>query len=546
MAKRKTYFDTVGKAIAVAVKRLDGFVNYQSSLGVEGSDPVKAAIVDLPRHLNDDDLVTLWRDSPYAMIGVDDLAHTATRKGWKVTTTEPMPPALNVDASDLACDVDDDWSIWLLTRRAIIFGRLLGLGVIIPVLDDGLPPSAPLDLNRPYRLLNLIVADKRELTPLKWQGDMTKRGYNEPELWSYTSRGAASGTISLTIHASRLIKFGGRDVPRDIIVNNNGADDSVLRPAYDAIQHKSTFDDSRAVLINDFKVDVITSPDIDSIATGDAQLEYIDERMGLLAKGKSLLNMLVLDGSETYAKSSTSVAGVADLDDRTSNELGAALRMPQTRLFGEAPGGLNTDGESQQKNWNDQSAAWQRLELRPQLVQLYRLIFGALNGPTKGYVPKKFYVEFEPLDEPSEKQRAELRKVTAETDAIYLDRGVISSDHVAKGRFGEGSWTVDLPPAEVYVDESTEAPSDVSSAGGESAPTEPQTELSLNGAQIQSMVAITTAVSAGQIPEESGQAILEAAFGLSPQAAKRIAGTFKAAPNPAPVAPLTPENPENA
>jgi len=544
MSTIKTRFGAVRQTLDILAKRLDGFVNHTTSLGVQGADPVKDAIIDVARHISDEDLLSLWRDNPYASIGVDDLALTATRKGWRVGTNIAMPSALDVDASDLACDLDDDWAIWLTVRRAVILGRLFGLAAIIPILDDGLPPSEPLDLTRPYRVLNLIVADKRELTPYSWQGNVTKRGFGEPDIWQYSPRAASSNAIAMQIHNSRLLKFGGKDVPRDVLLMNNGADDSVLRTALDAIQHKATFDDSRAVLVNDFKVDVITSPDIDHIATSDEQLEYIDKRMSLLARGKSLLNMIVLDGKETYAKSSTSVAGLADLDDRTSNQLAAALRMPQTRLSGEAPGGLNTDGESQQKNWNDVATAWQRLELRPQLVQLYRIFFGARNGPTQGITPAKFYIEFEPLDEPTEQQKANARKTVAETDAIYLDRGVISPEHVAKGRFSEGAWTVDLPPSEAFADLPDDADVDAIQPDAGVAPSAESSGF--NGAQVTAIVAIATSVAAGQISPEQGATIIEAAFGVTPEIAKRIAGTFTG--NQVAIAATAPEalGPDNA
>jgi phage-related protein (TIGR01555 family) len=533
------------------IDRLDSFTNPTSSLGEDGFDPTLDAEVKPPRHLNDQELLTLWRDNHYAGIAVDERVESATRKGWRVTTPDKMPPALDVDATDLACDFDDDWSIWLAVRQAHALGDLFGFAAIFPILDDGKHPSEPLDLSRPYKpykLLNILVVDKRELTPVRWTASMVDRNYRKPEVWSFTPYGQAGGVAGLYIHHSRLIPFGGRFVPPDVVAQNNGAGDSMLRPAWEAIRHKTTIDQSRAVLMNDFKVDVITTPDLDSLTTADEQLEYQENRLRILAKAKSLLNLVLLDGKETYQKTTTSVAGVADLDDRTANELSSAFRMPQTRLNGEAPGGLNTDGESQTKNWNDQIAALQRLRIRPGLVRLYRIAFGASNGPTGGVVPRKFYVEFAALDEPTEQQAANTRFTVAQTDAVYLDRAVISPERVARGRFAEAAWSVDLPPEndvvpldDVPLDDVPQP--DALDVGGKQMPA---SATVLNGAQIASMVQVAAAVAAGQITEDSAREIIKVAFNVDDDTAARIVGKPSAviAPQPVPTLPDPAQQPD--
>lgn len=523
------------------IDRLDGFVNETSSLGVSGVDPTEDAYVDVPKQLPDAAMLSLWRDNHYAAIGVDEIPENATRKGWAVTTPDDMPDGL--DKANLACDFDDDWSIFLMVREAMSYGDLFGLGAIIPVLDDGLHPSEPLDLSRPYRLLNLVVADKRELTPVKWAGSMTKRGFGRPEIWSYSPLGNGAEVAGLYIHDSRIIKFGGRPVPRDVLALNNGANDSKLRKAYTPIQHKTTIDQSRAVLMNDFKVDVITSPDLDSLTTADEQFDYQERRLKILAKAKSLLNLVLLDGKETYTKTTTSVAGVADLDDRATNEVASALRMPQTRLNGEAPGGLNTDGESQTKNFNDQVAATQRLFIKPGLVKLYRIVFGATDGPTKGVVPERFYIEFASLDEPTEQQKANTRLTVAQTDAVYLDRGVIAPDRVERSRFGDSTWSVDLQPDDEAIDAQLFDVPPVDAAAPVDQAAQPDAAASsLNGAQVKTMLEVVAAATAGQIPFDSARSIIAAAYGYDDARAARIVAEGSAVRNPVAVATLPDPN----
>jgi phage-related protein (TIGR01555 family) len=507
------------------LKRLDGFANIASGLGVRGEDPTLDVHVTPQAIMSDDELLELWRFNAYSALGVDELAYEATRKGWRVCTTEAAPKG--VQATDMALDLDKRWRLRRMVRDAISFGRLYGLAGIMCVVEDGKDPREPLDLEKPLVLLNLVLLDKREMQPHEWQDKLDKQGFGEPLTWRVNPR-SVGRTSNIIVHTSRIIRFGGRSVPRDVLHENNGADDSILFPAEDAIKHKSQFDNGRAVIVNDFKVDVVKTANLDGIATSD-QHDYLKARFGLLAKTKSLLNMLVLDGSEEYIKSSTTVAGLADLDDRTTSELAAALRIPQTRLMGEAPSGLNTDGDSSQRNWASQVSAWQQLELEPILIDLYNVLFRDANSPTKGKIPKKYYIEFLPLDEPTEAERANVRKTVADTDAVYLDRGVVDPDHVARGRFGEQAWSVDLPAIGSYEDdEPIDAEFDVVPSAPEAAAT------ALNGAQVASMVTVVASVAAGEIGRESAIEIIMLAFNVTRDVATRVVGNPEAVTNPKP------------
>lgn len=455
-------------------KRFDAFVNAVTGLGTSG-DKAMATEIAPTRPLDLERLEDLYRSSAYAAVLVDELVFEATRKGWTVNIN---------DRAGVCEDFDDDWDMRDMVVRAATMGRLLGGAVVFAVINDGHDPSEEFDADRPFELLNFVVLDRREISALTWDTDVTSRTFGQPLTWLIQPRSGGQET-GRVVHASRVVYFGGAKVSRQVRIEQQGFDDSILRRALPAIRNKTSIDQSRAHIVQDFKTDILKTANLDTIGTADEQLDYFEQRTELIARSKSNINMVLLDAGEDFQKTSTSVAGLADLDSAAIEELTTAARMPRTRFTGEAPGGLSTDGSSQITNWNSQVASFQTNELRKSLVKIYRYVLGASNGPCKGRMPKKWHIEFCPLDEPSEFQKAALRKTVAETDVMYLDRGVLSAPHVAEERFGEGGWSFDMAPPEPVDDDP--------------------------------VLAVAAAVHTGVLDRAAARMTLESAFGLSPE-----------------------------
>jgi phage-related protein (TIGR01555 family) len=117
--------------------------------------------------------------------------------------------------------------------------------------------------------------------------------------------------------------------------------------------------------------------------------------------------------------------------------------MPLTRLMGVSPGGLTATGESDLSWWYGQVDVYRELELKPKIMAFLRVLARSL-----GIVLDGLDVTFPPLWSMSDKEQAELRKIVADTDAVYISQGVLLPEEVALSRFGSGTWsaetTVDL------------------------------------------------------------------------------------------------------
>ena len=76
------------------------------------------------------------------------------------------------------------------------------------------------------------------------------------------------------------------------------------------------------------------------------------------------------------------------------------------------------------------------------LEKLTRYIMLSQDGPFGGVELDNWSIQFVPLWQNTEEQEAIVRKIVAETDAIYLDRGVLDPAEVAVSRFGGNRWSM--------------------------------------------------------------------------------------------------------
>jgi phage-related protein (TIGR01555 family) len=115
--------------------------------------------------------------------------------------------------------------------------------------------------------------------------------------------------------------------------------------------------------------------------------------------------------------------------------LAAAARLPVSLLMGQAPAGMNATGESDIRFFYDQVRAEQEA-LKPKLERLIKIISANDNA--------KVSIEFPALWQMTDREKAELRRMEAETDRIYLQEGVLLPEEVAIKRFSGGEYAIDL------------------------------------------------------------------------------------------------------
>lgn len=103
----------------------------------------------------------------------------------------------------------------------------------------------------------------------------------------------------------------------------------------------------------------------------------------------------------------------------------AAAGMPATKLLETQPKGFNSTGEYEDDQYKLLLVAIQKEDFTPILDMHYAILAMSKYG-----IKRDFTINFEEIDTPTEKERAEINEIKARTDASYIQAGVFSPDEV--------------------------------------------------------------------------------------------------------------------
>lgn len=438
-----TVGDTAREALREVGRRVDSLFNTLTGIGGEYDKGVTAEPDTSRIPMTDDKLDILYRFNGYIERYVDRHAEEATRASWTVEDGS--------DDTDPMDEEDERLNVVSRFEEAVKWARLYGGCVILIVVDEGGNEdlSEPININRVRAVTNLVVLDKREATAAEYDGDITSKNYRNVKYWSLSpvrSFASLDGARGMNrVHHSRVVYIPGKKLPPTLRMRNQGYDESVVQAVWDKARNLEVVDQAGAILSMDLKHDVLKVEGLSEIAAGD-QAEYFETRMKLIAKQRSLLGMIILGDGETYDTRSANITGYANLHDRAKEAFAAVCDTPQTVMFGTPPSGLNTDGDSSRKNFDKSIARFQAKTLYDPLQKIYALIYAAKKGPFKGRIPKKIKIKFSSLENLSAKERAELEKVHAETDAIRVEWGFVTVEHVTRSRHSESGYSNELLP----------------------------------------------------------------------------------------------------
>lgn len=341
--------------------------------------------------------------------------------------------------------------------QALKWGRLFGGALLIIGAQDGSTDlSQPLNEKRVGSIPWLIVVDKRNAIPQKYYDKLGPK-FGEPETYMITAQGNATG-LSFVVHESRCIRFGAVEVDAQRGRQLHGWDQSVLQRPYEVLRMFATALQGVGISLADsnqgiFKIKGL----IESLSTNQA--ESIKERLQMLDYGRSNARSAVLDATEDFSKVASSFSGTPELVDRFMQWVAAAADMPVSILFGRSAAGMNATGDLDLDSWHASVASYQTNDINPKLIRLLEILQLSKDSPTRGQLLPGWSdesVQWKPLRVPSAKEAAEVRKLHAETMALYVTMQAFDPAQVAiavAGR-GGGEWSDAAPEINVAALES--------------------------------------------------------------------------------------------
>ena len=242
----------------------------------------------------------------------------------------------------------------------------------------------------------------------------------DPQVWY---------VMGTEIYKSRLLPFIGRPVP------------DILKPAYAfgglsmsqmAMPYVDIWLRTResvgeiihafSVMILSTKMATTTMPGGSGGGNGD-----VLARMALANLLRDNQGMMVIDKeTEDFKNIAAPISGLEGLQAQSQEHLASVARIPGIKLFGIQPTGLNASSEGEMRAFNDTIHGAQEHLFRSPLTTVTDLMQMSLWGERD---PDITY-DFLPLQELTPKEKAEVRKLDAETDQIRIDSGVVWQEEV--------------------------------------------------------------------------------------------------------------------
>lgn len=394
----------------------DGLQNVVSGMGT--SRDKAAGVSYVLSLLTDDQIEAAYRNSDLAEHIIDYPAEDAGRE-WREWKADKAQIEL-LEAEEKRLGVRNK------VIEALKASRLWGGGAIL--IGDGTSDlSKPLDAARTQKggIKYLTVLRRQELQAGELQRDPNVDGYGRPAHYTIATMTAGG----LQIHPSRLVVFRGKTIPGGSSVNDTGWGDSVLNTVLGAVTRDEATSANVESLMYEAKVDVIKVKDLTSSlqSRGAAYEELLLKRFKLANIGKGINGALLLDAAEEHEQKTISFGGSHEIMDRFAQRVSAASGIPMTRLYGQSPGGLNSTGEGDLRNYYDQVKTKQTLFIEPEMAILDECLIRSALGDR----PKEIRYGWRPLWQPSQKEIAENADKLMSAAEKMERIGAVSSEAIA-------------------------------------------------------------------------------------------------------------------
>lgn len=298
-------------------------------------------------------------------------------------------------------------------NEALVYARLYGGSCIFINLGEDFDATLDLKFVKKGDLINLSVFDRYELTPVIDE-DPLSDSFREPVRYTRSS-------LEYPIDATRCIDFYGIKPSSRARYKCNGWGRSV----FDRIHENIELYNSTQSLINSIsaegEVDVFK---LSQMNNNNVSADKLKEIINVIVKAKSAFHAIVLGVDDSYERIPLSLGDLPMISDRALDHVASGSRIPKTRLLGEAPSGLNTDGNSSFRNYYDMIASKQSL-ISGKVTSILDVIFKSEFG----FVPE-YNWEWSPLWEMSQAELQTIRTQFASEVSSY--RGLISKELILK------------------------------------------------------------------------------------------------------------------
>lgn len=353
-------------------------------------------------------------------------AEDAIAPGWKLAfadfnSTEQLNEADEKERTARLKEIEEgakDYGISSICKKAEMLKKVFGYCLVIPEVD-GADMSKPFNIEsvRPNSYKGFSVIEPMWIIP---QFDSEARNPSSPDFYVPTEY-IIAGNTSRPIHKSWLIKLVNSPVP-DVLKpvyywGGVPLTQQIFRRVYAA---ETTANEAPNLAMT--KRMLVLEGNLEN-AIFDPQL--FQTRMEMFSRMRDNFGVAVVEPSSNAKQIDTSLADFEELIMTQYQLVASIAQIPISKLLKVQIKGFNSTGEFEKKDYTQTLIAIQENDYSP-IIELHNKLF------TKSKYGKeiRLSVNWNKIDEPTEKENAEILHLKAQRDAAYITAGVVTSDEV--------------------------------------------------------------------------------------------------------------------
>lgn len=410
----------------------DGIQNLQARIGTDAGSMADATTYVLanPITRRPRDLEYMYRQSWIVGVAVDSVADDMTRAGVDFGS------ALSPQIVENMVGVIEDLQLWNAIGDVIRWARLYG-GAIGVLLIDGQ------DLETPLRNETVGKGQFRGILPLsRWELLPAGVGLSDPQI-AITDLGPnigqqkmyavgpnASALVNKRIHYSRIIRSEGTKLPFFQRMAEQGWGISIVERMFDRLTAYDSATTGAAQLVFKAYLRVLKVQGLRKIlAAGGAAEEALAKNVEAIRKFQSTEGLTLIDSEDEFETYNYTFSGLDSLLIQFGEQISGATEIPLVRLLGQSPGGLNSTGESDLRNYYDSINAKQNRTLRSPMTRILDILHRSVTGVAP---PQDFNYKFNPLWQLSETEKATASTAITTAVATAFTDGIITKSTALK------------------------------------------------------------------------------------------------------------------
>ena len=394
------------------------FDGYSNSAAFLGSDsPLLSSGTFIRSGLTSDyELLTaMYRENWLTMRIIDTPSEDMTRAWYRLSSSVSEEQLHDLRRLEARHSVKQE--ITNALRWARLYGGSLAL-MVIRGEEDRLDQPLDMDMLLPDCFRGMLVLDRTQgVEPsAELVSDLDDPDFGLPV--SYTVSLDTEDFSTVTLHHSRVLRFVGRELPRQETVREQYWGASEMEHIQDELLRRSAASANIAQLIFQANITTLKMSDFgDLLGFGtEEQRVNLEHAMGLENRFRTSFGIQLLSRDDSLENHVYSFAGLSEIYEQFMMDMAGAAEIPATRLFGRSPQGMNATGESDLRNYYDMIASLQERQLRPALEKLLPVMAVSCWG----YIPEDLEFVFEPASTASPLERAELaEKLTSPVIAAF-------------------------------------------------------------------------------------------------------------------------------